>query len=122
MNAELGQYQAFALIAFSALREQSSNVATQRFRGADVSESMEVLYSAYWMAQTVYNYSISQLSDKNLTENDIIAICDWLKTTLLFNCDSIPDLPEIYVNGGDWLYSEDGQLLISEESITLIAE
>jgi hypothetical protein len=96
MNATLGQYQSFALIAFSALRQQASNVATTRSRGSDVSESMEVLYSAYWMAQTVYNYSINQLSNTTITENEIIAICDWLKTTLLFNCDSIPDLPNTY--------------------------
>ena len=99
MNAELGQYQSFSLIALSALRQQASNVATARFRGADVSESMEVLYSAYWMAQTVYNFSIDQLSNTTITENEIIAICDWLKTTLLFSCAEIPDLEPTYLNG-----------------------
>lgn len=99
MNAELGQYQSFSLIALSALQIQADRTAVCRFRGMDVSEPMRILFLANKMVETVYNYSIEQLSSIEITENDIISICDWLKATLLFSCDEIPDLPATYLNG-----------------------
>lgn len=99
MNAELGQYQSFALIAFSALRIQSDRTAICRFRGSDVSEQIGVLFLAEQVVQTVFNYSIQELSSVEITENDVIAMCDWLKSTLLFSCDEIPDLEPTYLNG-----------------------
>lgn len=99
MYATLGQYQSFALIAYDALRMQTANVNAEKQNGKPVFSFVRTLYIAKKAIDLVLAYSTSSLSFTAYTENDIIAVCDYLKNTLLFDCESINQLPETYLNG-----------------------
>ena len=97
--ASLGQYQSFALIAYDAIRRQSDYVACCRNNGDNVSKPMSLLYNAKKLADIVLSYSTSSLSYDAATENDIIAVCDWLMTNLEFYSTTIPSLQSTTLNG-----------------------
>lgn len=98
MNASLGQYQSFSLIAYDAIRRQTACVNSARRKGEDVTQSVRKLYIAKRLADTVFYYSISELSYA-ATENQIIDIAGWLQRELMFTCGQISQLAETYENG-----------------------
>jgi len=96
--ASLGQYQSFALIAYDALRRQADNVACCRDKGDNVSKDVSLLYTARYMIDIVFEYSTASLTYSAATENDIIAICDWLQSNLEFYTNPIASLANTYLN------------------------
>jgi len=96
--ASLGQYQSFALIAYSALQKQGSTMACCRNKGQNVTDTAMLLYLANKQADIVFSYSIGTMSYDQVTENDIISICDWLMTNLLFSVGPITSLASTTLN------------------------
>lgn len=96
--ASLGQYQSFALIAYDAIRLQTQNVNTARYYGQSVIGFVKTLYCAKKAADLVLAYSTSSLSAPGITENDIIAVCDYLKNTLMFDCAPLYELAPTTLN------------------------
>jgi hypothetical protein len=104
--ASLGQYQSFALIAYDAIRRQADNVACCRNNGDNVSTQMSLLYTAKKLADVVLSYSTSSLSFDAVTENDIIAVCNWLSTNLFFSSTTIPSLASTTLNLGGYDFNQ----------------
>jgi hypothetical protein len=91
--ASLGQYQSFALIAYDAISKHGATLYCCRNNGENITETASLLYMAKKMADIVFSYSTGTMSYENATENDILAMCNWLMNNLLFHSDSIPSLP-----------------------------
>lgn len=104
--ASLGQYQSFALIAYDAIRRQADNVACCRNNGDNVSKPVSLLYTARYLTNIVLSYSTGSLSYEAATENDIIAVCNWLQTNLEFYSTTIPSLASTTVNLGPYDFNQ----------------
>jgi hypothetical protein len=50
------------------------------------------------MADIVFAYSIGMISGNDITENEILSICNWLENNLLFYSDPIPSLANTTLN------------------------
>lgn len=96
--ASLGQYQSFALIAYDAISRHGDTIYCCRNNGENVSASVSLLYNAKKLADIIFAYSTGTLSYENVTENDILAICNWLQNNLLFNTNPIPSLDSTTLN------------------------
>lgn len=102
--ASEGQYQSFALIAYSALKMQLLNVNEQISQGCNEGDCVKRLYLAKNVIDSVFNYSVGCMSVVGVLESDILTMCDWLTTTLNFTTTPINQLEETILNwiGGDF--------------------
>ena len=73
-------------------------MACCRNKGQNVTDTAMLLYLANKQADIVFSYSIGTMSYEQVTENDIISICDWLMTNLLFYVGSIESLDSTTLN------------------------
>jgi hypothetical protein len=96
--ASLGQYQSFALIAYDAISRHGVTLDCCRNNGENVTKSASLLYNAKKMADIVFAYSIGMISSNDITENEILSICNWLENNLFFYSDPIPSLDNTTLN------------------------
>jgi hypothetical protein len=99
--ATKGQYQSFALIAYSAIDKQLQQVNASRNAGCDFEECYRLLYLAKNVNDVVFDYSrLCFASEGIIKESDILISCDWLMTNLQFTISggSIEDLVETTIN------------------------
>ena len=97
--ATKGQYQSFALIAFDALKTQNLNVNAKIAQGClDCQADIPTLYICKNVIETIFNYSRDCFSVPNVTEQDIVILCDYITTNLKFSTTPIPQLAETTLN------------------------
>jgi len=99
--ATKGQYQSFALIAYSAIDMQLQQVNASRNAGCDFEECYRILYLAKNVNDVVFDYSrLCFASEGVILEKDILISCDWLMANLKFTISggSIENLDETILN------------------------
>jgi hypothetical protein len=107
--ATYAQYQSFSLIAYNALKLQTSNVNSQIAKGCKDNGCTETLYYAKNLIDTVFAYGTECISVLDLTEKQIISVCNKITEILNFTTTPIPQLPETVLNtvGGNDFNSQD---------------
>jgi hypothetical protein len=103
--ASLGQYQSFALIAYSAIQKQLAYVNEQIAIGCDEGCMPETLYIAKNYTDTVLSYSTNCISVIGLQERDIVTICNWITRNVNFTTKPIATLAPTYLNG-NWDFNQ----------------
>lgn len=103
--ASLGQYQAFALISYSAIQKQLAYVNEQIALGCDEGCMPETLYIAKNYTDTMLSYSTNCISVIGLMERDIVTISNWLQRNVNFTTKPIGSLEPQYLNGS-WDFND----------------
>ena len=98
--ATIRQYQSFALISYDAIKQQLAYLNNQIAIGCDEGDVPTTLYIAKNYTDTVFAYGTNCISVVDLTESNIVTICNWLCRNVNFTTQPIAQLPETYLNGG----------------------
>ena len=108
--ATQGQYQSFALIAYSAIKEQMLYVNAQIANGCKDDNCAKILYLSKNINDVVFNYSMGCRGTNDMLESDILAMCNWLMRMLNFTTSvPISQLDETYLNisnGSDFNFND----------------
>jgi len=108
--ASLAQYQSFSLIAYDAIKMQMLYVNEQIAMGCADDGCAKTIYLAKNVNDVVFNYSMGIQGTPDMTESNILTMCEWLMRILCFTIPKpIAQLDETNLNtsnGNDFNFND----------------